>query len=310
MTSALPILEGGGGYSTIIGRPIDNTALATYMTCPKKFEYSMLRNRRSEGLPSPSLAYGSAWHKALEVHYRLGGGRGDRDRNRAAVEAAIALVWQGSDRADDYRTDARVLLEYDNHVSKWGMPLDEDAQTVGWPDQPLVEIATELTWPGAAHSYTGKIDRVIKAQGLYFVEDHKTTSRWSAGYFRQYELKNQMMGYAWMAQLFTGKPIAGVRINAHVCRTKDSQFERQIISFSQDRLKEWAQNYNGWVLRMERDIQANDFPRNLDACDGKYGMCQYAGVCSSSPGIRERVLEMDFAEAPWNPLAAEDDLDA
>lgn len=303
------------GYSSVIGRAIDNTALATYMTCPKKFEYAMLMHRRGEGLPSPALAYGTAWHKALEVHYKLGGGPADRERNRDAVRTRVTLLGVESDRVDDYRTLDRLLLEYDKYVARWGMPLQEDAQTVGWPEQPLVEIATEVTWPGARHPYAGKIDRIVKAQGLFFVEDHKTTSRWSSNYFRQFELKNQMIGYAFIGQLLTGIPISGVRINAHVCRKSDSQFERQTISFSQDRLEEWARNYNAWITRIENDVLVQPtlgdmaFIRNFDACDGKYAMCSYAGVCSSSPQIRHKVLEQDFAEIPWNPLEAEDDGD-
>lgn len=319
MTSLpLPVLA-SSGYSALIQRPIDNTALASYMTCPKKFEYSMLLNRRGEGSQKPALSYGSAWHKALETHYRLGGYKADKERNHYAVEAAIAFSWEPHDKLDDHRTPQRVLIEYDKYVSRWGMPNEEDSRTVGWPDQPLVEIATELRWPAARHPYAGKIDRIITMNGLKFVEDHKTTSRWASNYFRQFELKNQMMGYAFMARLLTGDEISGVRINCHVVRKSDSQFERQIISFSKARLDDWAKNYNRWILRIETDLEVKAqleqiggdtdtaFIRNYDACDAKYGMCQYAGVCSTSPELRTRVLEQDFQLDPWNPLTADDD---
>ena len=48
----------------------------------------------------------------------------------------------------------------------------------------------------------------------------------------------------------------------------------------------------------------------LNACDGKYGMCQYAGVCSVSPRLREKVLETEFELNPWNPLEAADETEA
>jgi hypothetical protein len=220
-------------------------------------------------------------------------------------------AWEETDRPDDYRTLDRCKMEYERYLEQYGLPWTEEAKTVGWPHQPLVEISTELTWPGALHPYAGKIDRVILHQGLYYVEDHKTSSRKEQNYFRQFELKNQMIGYAFMAQLITGKPIAGVRINAHFVRTRDSENERSIVTFSQSRLKDWAANYNEWVQRIERDIERAArgepaFPHNFDACDAKYGMCQYAAVCSEGPAVRDRVLEQEFAVKPWNPLEVED----
>lgn len=309
MTSfPLPVLQPGTGYSSLVGRPIDNTALACYMECPRRYYYSMVLHRRREGLPSPAIAYGSAWHKAMETHYKT---NGDRDEVRMAVLDA----WEDHDRPDDHRTLARVLLEYDRYVEHWGLPEAETARTVGWPHQPLVEISTELSWPGAAHPYAGKIDRIIEMNGQIFVEDHKTSSRKPD--FRQFEMSNQMMGYAYMAQLITGRAISGVRINAHTVLKNDSSFERHIISYSQERLKAWAENYNCWIARIEDDMAAvksaypeqaaGAFPYNFVACAGKYGMCAYTSVCSQDPRIRQRVLEMDFAVNPWNPLEAPDE---
>lgn len=330
MTSVpLPTLQ-PPSHSPLIQRPLDNTALATFMTCPRKYYYSMVLHRRSKGRPSPSLAYGTAWHAALETAYKFEPKwqMFSKDvRNEVellnAVDEAIDKAWEEHDRPDDYRTVDRVKLEYRNYLAHYGMPWDEDAKTVGFlQGNPLVEIAMELGWPGALHPYAGKLDRIIQLQGQFFIEDHKTTSMWSATFFRQFELKNQMMGYAWMAQLITGKQIAGVRINAHVCRKRDSQNERQIISFNRDRLQDWARNYNQWVTRIEAEydrlnaevregliehgLPAFSFPHNFDACDTKYGMCQYAGVCSMQPRFRTALLEQDFAVNPWNPLEVDD----
>lgn len=288
-------------FSALIGRPIDNTALADFMVCPKKYQYGYVLHRRREGPPPPAISYGSVWHRAMEVHYRTGG-------NMEAVIAAMREAWEPHDRPDDHRTLERAQREYLNYVAKYNLPGVEEAKTVGFPEQPMVEIAVELTWPGARHPYAGKIDRIIEWHGNYYVEDHKTTSQMGSNYFQQFELSNQMMGYAWLAQLVSGKPIAGVRINAHaIYKAQSSKFERHVVSFSRERLEEWAENYNGWVERIEYSAKLNDWPRNFNACAGKYGMCQYAGVCSSSPRIRDQVLTMDFAERPWDPMKAADD---
>src|SRR5690242_6672058 len=56
-------------YSTIIGRPIDNTVLSTYMRCPHEAVIAYWMHRRKDGPPPPPLAFGSAWHGAMEAHF-------------------------------------------------------------------------------------------------------------------------------------------------------------------------------------------------------------------------------------------------
>lgn len=305
--------------SALIPRSIDNTALDMYMACPRKFYYGMVLNRRRGGPLSPALAYGTTWHKILETHYRKGG-------DAAAVRSAAIMSWQPHSNPDDHRTLDRALSAYDAYVERWGthdVEMKGWGRTVGYPDSPVIENATELWWPGAPHPYAGKIDRVFEHQGLYFVEDHKTSSQLGAQFFNQFDPSNQMMGYAVLAQMLTGLPIAGVRINAHGVLKTQNKFERKIIPYSQPRLLEWQANYNEWVLKLEHsyswlggqdgmtmgntETALHAFPHNFNACAAKYGQCTYAEVCANAPHIRGRILETDFEELPWDPMAAADD---
>jgi hypothetical protein len=294
-------------YSNIIGRPMDNTAMTDYMSCPKKYEYGMVQHRRSKGNPSPSLVYGSGWHAAMELHYKAE--VCSEEDLIDQVRMGVAEKWQLSSNVGDHRTYERCMLEYERYLKKYGLPWLEEAKTVGWPgESALVEIAVEVPIPGARHPYTGKIDRIYGIHGQLYVEDHKTTSQLRSDFFTQFELHNQMMGYAVDAWVITGKVISGVRINAHVVHKNDSIFERRTIMFSQPRLEDWQRNYDYWLDRIEQDMvkrQVGDpsaFPRNFSACAGKYGMCQYAGVCSMPPSMRQAMLEQDFIDRPWNPL--------
>lgn len=291
MTLSLPIID----------RPLDNTALSLYMKCPRKFDFAMRRNRRNMGKPTPALGYGSAWHKMLELHYRYGG---DAD----IVYMGLEKYWEDHGKLDDHRTKERAWLEYQKYVERYGLPEEEDAKTVGFPENPLVEISANVTWDGAPHAYAGKIDRIIELQGQYYVEDHKTTSRMGDYYFKQFELSNQMMGYVWIARkLIPDIRIAGVRINAHCVLKRESKFARNVISFSDDRLEEWAENYANWVALLQNAYEKENFPGNYSECDGKYRICEYAEVCSMPPRLRDRVLEADFEIHPWNPLDSEEE---
>lgn len=298
-----------------IPRPIDNTALADYMACPRKYYYGMVANRRRSGPTAPPLAFGASWHAALEAHYKYGG-------DRYKVEIAILHSWQQHDRPDDHRTMERVLSCYDQYLSHWGdhaSDTQRNGRTVGFPENPMVEIPVEIAWPGGAHPYTGKIDRIIEINGLYYVEDHKTTSQLGAQYFQQYDPNNQMMGYAWLAQKLTGLRIAGVRINALGVLKTQTKLAREIVSYSKERLEEWGRNYNSWVARLEDsyrimaeggsttftpsdEVLLEAWPHNFMACSAKYGMCQYASVCSFQPARRGYVLETEFSDREWDPM--------
>ena len=308
-------------YLPVIDRPLDNTALQAYMACPREYWLSMVEHRRPKGKSAP-LVFGSAWHKALEIHYRSGG-------NRDLVYMAVEAAWEGHDAADDYRTLNRVLMEYDKYVKHYGPPDKEDAKTVGAGADAIVEMSTNAQGDELLHPWAGKLDRVIELGGLYYIEDHKTTSRFDKNYFRQFELSNQMMGYTYLGkQLLPNLNIVGVRINLLHVLTEKSAFHRQLFTFSPPQIQEWAQNTNRWMRRLADDyieasrdwdlaqefgqdrgeISPPSFPGHYgdNGCSRKFGMCSYHGVCSSSPKVRRSVLEREFEINPWNPLEADE----
>lgn len=325
--SSLPVLELAAPprYSKLIGRPIDNTALSAYMRCPSEYEKSMIQHRRNaDGPPKPALGYGGTWHKGMETHYKA------PEMSEADLFEVVSLAmmehWVDHEIEDDHRTLARLLVEYKKYLRQRGLPWKEDVKTVGWPETPFVELVGEIAIPGARHPYAFKIDRVYKAQNQFFIEDHKTTSRFDKNWFRQWELDNQMMGYAYVAQLITGQPIAGVRVNVHVIHKNDSIFDSRVISFSKPRLDDWARNLDVNLERIEaatlrmpmgfpempieqqQIFRDNAFEMHLNMCHGrKYGACPYVSVCSLPSHLRQRALGDDFAEVPWNPLEEEED---
>lgn len=312
----------------VLGRPIDNTALGTYMACPREFLFAMVLNRRKKkgARDSPALEFGSLWHKILELHYQSGG-------DIATVMQAIDF-WKGNP-PDDYRTFQRAMMDYRGKWQKTWDPEKDLRETVGFPDSPMVEIRAEIEAEELVHPYAGKIDRVfVEHEGQAFVEDHKTTSRLDKHYFKQFELSNQMMGYTFMGQrLAPSLGIAGVRINLYHCLTKQSNFHRRVIMFSKAQLRAWAENYNSWMGRLRMDywswyIQQGNDPDELgidpgivdllrnwtpmpahfgdNGCSRKFGLCTYYGVCSLTPRVQMKVLEADFDIAPWNPLEVDE----
>lgn len=299
----LPIVE--ETFLPAILRPMDNTAMTEYKTCPRAFHFGMIQHRRSEG-ESPALCFGTSWHTAMKVHYRSGG-------DQMRVRTAILNGWEGHNAPDDYRTMERVMLDYDQYVGKFGK--HECHQTLGFPTEPMIEISTNALGLGLLHPWAGKLDRFYDDGGV-FIEDHKTTSRLDKNYFKQYQLSNQMKGYVFLGQLLMPSVrILGVRINlAHVL-TKKTEFHRELFTFSPAVIREWVENENEWMRRLARDYEmlangeAGAFPGHYgdNGCSRKFGMCAYHSVCTQDPSQRQRVLERDFKVSPWNPLEAENE---
>lgn len=316
MSSPLPILQPGAGLPGI-DRPLDNTALQAYMACPREYYFSMMLHRRGGGA-SPALTYGKAWHLALELRYK--------GADREAVEFMVRARWEDHGAAGDYRTLERLLLDYKRYCDHWGETPEAEAargggRTLGYPDEPMVEIATDSMGAGLLHPWAGKIDRLIELGGLIYVEDHKTTSRLDRNFYSGFELSNQFLGYTYLAQqLMPSAKVVGVRVNVYHCIKTQTTFERQLFTYTREQIEEWVGNTNSWMRRLSRDAAGwtehqqelgnNGFLYPLghfgdNGCSRKYGLCGYHRVCSVAPAFRHRVLE-EYPVEPWNPLNVED----
>lgn len=304
-------------FLPIIDRPLDNTAMSAYITCPREYYFSMVKHRRSKGR-APALVYGSLWHKILEMHYKTGG-------DQEFVTYAAHKSWEGHDSADDHRTLERGLLDYDRYLKRWGQTPDEEAdgRTVGSIGDLLVELGVNAQGDDLLHPWAGKLDRVIEINGLYYIEDHKTTSRLDKHFFEDFELSSQMLGYTYLGKaLLPSMPLIGVRINvAHVLTAK-TEFHRQLVQFSPPKLKRWTEQTNIWMERLAADYRLAEaegyptvperaFPQHfgLNGCSRKYGKCGYFGVCSSAPKLQAGILERDYEIKPWNPLEEDHNAD-
>lgn len=292
-------------FLPIIDRPLDNTAMTAYKTCPREYHFSMIQHRRADGR-TPALVFGTCWHKIMETHYKTGG-------NRDKVIYAATLAWEGHNVPDDYRTLDRCLADYDQYVDEFGLPGGprDSGLTLGYPDAPLVEVATNASGMGILHPWAGKLDRFIDLGSLIYVEDHKTTSRLDKNYFKQYSVSNQMKGYQFLGQqILPSRLVVGVRMNVAHVLTKTTKFLRECKSFSKPIIDEWVRNENVWMKRLARDYELlaegdpDAFPGHYgdNGCSRKFGMCGYYEVCNLTPAIRQQVLERDYPVNIWNPL--------
>lgn len=112
-------------------------------------------------------------------------------------------------------------------------------------------------------------------------------------------LNNQFMG---QCLLLKARNIRIDKVGFQTTLPVNEKFQRILISYSADRLAEWSQEivpyYANALLTF---AEANVWPPNFDACEGKYGHCDFKGVCETDRGIRSEMLKIHFKKIPrWD----------
>jgi len=147
----------------------------------------------------------------------------------------------------------------------------------------------------------------VDFNSVLLVMDRKTTTITLGSYYLdQWEPNNQMTLYTLAGGIVLLTPIKGVIIDAaQILLEEPNRFVRGFTYRTKDQLDEWVTDLS-WTLKLaENCVENNYWPMNDMSCD-KYGGCQFRGVCSKSPAVREKFLKTDFVKLPeeerWNPL--------
>ena len=318
---------------------IDNSTLSTITTCPRKAAYGVLA-RRQQTKPRAALFFGGAIHRALEV----------RDlEQQVLVTAAIeekmidSLVeyFSGCDDSDDYRNlsyairtieqynktfpaDAQVAITLpDGTVAvelPFALPMGEItiADSLWVKDPDINDGTPEYRYIDTIQVvFTGKIDRVCEKNGRTFLLDHKTTSMGGPTFFDEFFTSHQFRGYKWATEQLLGIPIAGVIINALVCRPPlktgavNYTFDRQDILIDEHQVLDWqtsflqaVETFLGYhITQPEYPTPELAYPMYTNTCVGKYGKCEFFDVCQLTPAHRPAMLFSGLYETnTWNPL--------
>jgi hypothetical protein len=82
------------------------------------------------------------------------------------------------------------------------------------------------------------------------------------------------------------------------------KFKRVGISYSAGRLYEFAnQTLPYWCKQAVVYEEQGYWPPNHNACDTKFGWCEFKETCEADPSMRGDVLRMNFIKGPaWNPM--------
>lgn len=320
---------------------IDNTTLEKMLTCPRSFELYAVYGR--DTLKKDALNYGSALHHALELFYLaddqsdpdLLGRMQDKVMQHFAANPCSYDEWRNADHALEA---VRRYVNWRKQCPVWTPIIHEGRKMVEVPfkltltehrpkvnpmaflgayDYDLI-CTTELSREERATAteyvitiyWTGKIDLVIRKDGMLWPIDHKTTSVEGATFYQSFLLSSQLMGYSWACQQLLGEPVAGAIVDALIGRRptergKGIPYENKAfpVDFTQAQLAEWKRDTCEHVDTLLSRLFKGYFPKQTAWCVGKYGLCPYHDVCTMSPAAQPAILMSgQYTERTWNPL--------
>ena len=262
---------------------LSSHGLSDYQKCPKRFEYSILRQLEPRKY-NRAFDRGGIIAKMLEDYYmaKLGG--------ILDMPYALSLIEKYVDNSTlddvDKMLLGRTFMQYVGHYKN-----DE------WKP-----IACELPFSILLYEdskylfmYEGTMDLVIKNpldENKRIVVDHKTYSRFD----EIYPLNNQALGYCYAMKTDTF-------IYNYFGLTQEKKiadnFKRTVKKFYKQDLETWKETTISWFKRIADDM---DYEKSYQ-CQGKYGICGFAPLCESPfEAARESLIQVKFqhnANASW-----------
>lgn len=275
---------------------IDNFALSTHQTCPRRYQHRMLEGWVRKG-DSAALVAGAALHAGLASWYR---GEG-LDKAFHAINEEWAK--RAPAQSTDWRTLPKIINTMRGYVDHYG---EETFQVVGiGTPAPIVERAFTLdtglvTTCGEPIEYGGILDTVVEFAGAYYILEHKTTSVMGSGFWQQFKPNNQITGYIWAAQRLSDKPIRGAIVNAiGWFKAGATRYERQITTRTPAEIAEWERNLAQVCSEIREHERQIYYPQRTASCT-IYGRCTFHAVCEQEPAIREAILAEDYQVERWS----------
>ena len=173
---------------------------------------------------------------------------------------------------------------------------DDALKTITLADgSPAVELMFTLDL-GNGLVLRGKLDRLVDYAGDTYVLDQKTTGTTiTPRYFEGWSPDTQMSAYTFAGQALYKLPIKGVILDAAQIAVGFTRFERGFVFRSSAQLEEWYKSALYHIEAARSATREGYFPQRFSSC-GNFGGCEFRGVCSRSPEVREQFLKADFVK--------------
>lgn len=297
---------------------IDSTMLATFKSCPQKFNYAFLRHLHGEA-KSIHLIAGGAFAAGLEAArrfcftprellspelqalppYEHGG-------MMLAAFSAFRREWGNFDLAFDAgKSFINTWYALETYLTDYH-PMTDFIQPIIGPDKkPQVEFSFAIPLPinhpvsGSPLLYVGRFDMLGKWEDATCIVDEKTTTALGDQWRRQWNMRGQFLGYCWACQQL-GIPVTmAVARGTAILKTKVNFMTVPVI-YPQYLIDRWYENTLRTIQELVARWTVYDFPLVFaDGCTA-YGGCTYELLCSASD---PEAWTNNFVVREWNPVS-------
>lgn len=296
----------------------DATSMNEFKTCPRLYFFSIVRGFASEK-KSSDLAFGIAFHSAIERFYRL---RAQGMDFESAVHWTIAATFfrqllSSHEEAipEDAKAEKKPKVLLRALVAYFDSVKNDNLHTIILPSgKPAVELSFSFPLPGTPFFWSGHIDR-LASQGTpldlrnplpeklppIFASDYKTTtSALDQRYWSQWDLSIQMSGYTVGGKVLL--ECRGVVIEAVQLSVTGQSFGRYVVAKTTSQLEDFLLDLGQDLEQAKTFALAGRWPRNPTSCIHYGRVCAFHDVCKlSSPAQQDAFLESGFIRKIWNP---------
>jgi hypothetical protein len=294
----------------------DSTSFGALTKCPRFYQYAIIQGYTLYG-GNDHIKFGALLHAACELYDKQVAL--DKDHESALLLAIrFAIIesfdndrgrpWISEIPEKNLNTLLRTLVWY----------LDKFA------DDSLTTVILENGKPAVEYSFTfgtglyssspdgldreeyqlcGHLDKIVEFNSGFWIEDKKST-KYSLDntFFKQFLPDIQVSIYETAGEIILSKPIDGFLIDGIQVQVNGSRFRRQPIPSSPELKEEFLRDFELTLRQNESYVASNYWPMNRKSCGFGNLQCQFRGVCSSDPSVRQTLLDSMFVKRTWDPL--------
>lgn len=307
------LLPNSSFSTTTVGLQLywDSVSLGAIKKCPRYYQLTIIQGWEPKKR-SVHLEFGIWIHSAREQYYHA---RANGKGHNEGVEEAVLYVleatwingkpWSSDDPNKNRGTLVRSVVWYLDHWEN--DPMETIVLANG---KPAVELSFRMetdfsTMGGEQFFLCGHLDRLVRFNEQTYTGDLKSTkSELGDYYFNTFSPDNQMSLYTTAGKVVYYVPVVGVVVDAVQVLVNGTRFARRPVQRTQAQLDEWWMDIQILLEQAEDYSERNYWPMNDKACFN----CDFRGICSKPPGVREQFLAADFNRRVWDPLIARGDI--
>lgn len=288
---------------------MDATVLSTLMGCPRAADNRFNKLIVPAGGKSNSLECGSLAHVILEYFNKAlirGKSRSD------AIDEGFAGGMEYIKGCSACRMNECKIHKDNDFIGLANTPEDSsDRNIIGWSwviktmqeyfdfykNDSYIVIAAEEVKGRIIYEdddirvlWKAKFDEIMDTENGLLSRDHKTAKQRKT----TLDMSNQFMG---QCTLLNTRRVQINKIGWQKSLKSEEKFERVTLSYSADRLTEWAFDVVPYYARMLLAYtKAGVFPPNFTHCENKFGWCDYVKICQDDRNLRGLEYQLDFVK--------------